>query len=172
MKYDYTVIRSNRKTMGLEITRDLQVLVRAPTGSAKRDIEAMVQKYHDWIESHLRKQEQRNEARPEPTEEEAAELKGKAVTLLPGRVSYFSQIMGLKPTGITITGAQKRFGSCSGKNRISFSWRLMRYPEAAIDYVVVHELAHIRHKNHGKDFYALIESILPDYKERKKLLKS
>ena len=47
----------------------------------------------------------------------------------------------------------------------------MRYPEAAIDYVVVHELAHIRYKNHGKLFYEFIESILPDYKEREKLLR-
>jgi predicted metal-dependent hydrolase len=79
--------------------------------------------------------------------------------------------MGLEPTGVGITGAEKRFGSCSAKNRLSFSWRLMRYPEAAVDYVVVHELAHIRHKNHGKEFYALIESYMPDYKERRKLLK-
>lgn len=171
MKYEYTVIRSGRRTMGIEITRDLKVLIRAPMRSSKRDIDAMVEKYQDWIESHLVKQKRRNDARPEPTELEAAELKNKAKTLLPVRVAYFSEVMGLKPTGITITGAQKRFGSCSGKNRISFSWRLMNYPEAAIDYVVVHELAHIRHKNHGKEFYALIESVLPDYMDRKKLLR-
>jgi predicted metal-dependent hydrolase len=172
MKYDYTVIRSSRKTMGLEITSDLKVLVRAPLRSSEKDIDAMVEKYQDWIESHLAKQERRNAARPEPTQQEASVLMNKAKTLLPGRVAFYSEIMGLKPTGITITGAQKRFGSCSGKNRISFSWRLMSYPDPAIDYVVVHELAHIRHKNHGKDFYALIESVLPDYRERKKLLRN
>ena len=79
--------------------------------------------------------------------------------------------MNLHPTGVTITGAEKRFGSCSAKNRICYSWRLMAYPEAAIDYVVVHELAHIRHKNHGKEFYACIESILPDWRTRRGLLK-
>ena len=61
--------------------------------------------------------------------------------------------------------------SCSGKNRLCFSWRLMDYPEEAIDYVVVHELAHIRHHNHSRDFYALVASILPDYKERQALLR-
>ena len=90
---------------------------------------------------------------------------------LPPRVSHYAKLMGLIPAGITITGAEKRFGSCSAKNRLCFSWHLMRYPEAAIDYVVVHELAHIPHKNHGKAFYALIETVLPDYKARKKLLK-
>ena len=79
--------------------------------------------------------------------------------------------MGVQPAGIAITGARKRFGSCSGKNRICFSWRLMAYPEAAIDYVVVHELAHIRHKNHGPDFYAFVQEILPDWRERRALLR-
>lgn len=68
-------------------------------------------------------------------------------------------------------GGEKRFGSCSASNRLCFAWRLMRYPEAAVDYVVVHELAHIRYKNHGPAFYRLIASVLPDYKERIKLLK-
>ena len=86
-------------------------------------------------------------------------------------MAKYSEIMGLYPTGITITGAERRFGSCSGKNRICFSWRLMRYPEEAIDYVVVHELAHIRHKDHSKAFYACIEQVLPDWRERRKLLK-
>ena len=73
--------------------------------------------------------------------------------------------------GITITGAEKRFGSCSAKNRICFSWRLMAYPEEAIDYVVVHELAHIRHKDHSKRFYAFVEEVLPDWRERRRLLR-
>ena len=65
----------------------------------------------------------------------------------------------------------KGWGSCSGKNSISFSWRLMQYPEAAIDYVVVHELAHIRHHNHSAAFYSFVEKILPDYRERARLLR-
>lgn len=91
--------------------------------------------------------------------------------VLPEKVQYYSRIMGLFPTGIMITGARKRFGSCSGENRICFSWRLMMYPEEAIDYVVVHELAHIRHKNHSKAFYACVEEVLPDWKKRRNLLK-
>ena len=80
--------------------------------------------------------------------------------------------MGLRPAGVTITGAEKRFGSCSAKNRICFSWRLMQYPEEAVDYVVVHELAHILHKNHGKAFYACVEEVLPDWRARRALLKT
>ena len=69
------------------------------------------------------------------------------------------------------TAARTRFGSCSGKNRLSFSLYLMAYPETAIEYVVVHELAHIRHHDHSPSFYALIERYMPDWRERMKLLK-
>ena len=79
--------------------------------------------------------------------------------------------MGVTPTGIKITTARKRYGSCSGKNSLCFSCFLMNYPEEAIDLVVVHELCHIKVRNHGPDFYALLERYLPDHKERKKLLK-
>ncbi len=79
--------------------------------------------------------------------------------------------MGLTPAAVTITGARKRFGSCSASNRICYSWRLMQYPEAAVDYVVVHELAHIVHKDHSRNFYAYVERFLPDWRERRALLK-
>ena len=79
--------------------------------------------------------------------------------------------MGVTPMGVRISRAKKRFGSCSAENRISYSYRLMAYPEAVIDYVVVHELAHIRHKNHSADFYAFVARFLPDYKAREAILK-
>ena len=79
--------------------------------------------------------------------------------------------MGVEPAGITVTGARTRFGSCSPKNRLCFSFRLMDYPMAAVEYVVVHELAHIRHKNHGPDFYKEIAAVLPDWQTRRQLLK-
>ena len=86
-------------------------------------------------------------------------------------VAHYAARMGVCPCGITVTGARTRFGSCSPKNRLCFSWRLMQYPDAAIDYVVVHELAHIVHKNHGAAFYAAIASVLPNYQDRIRLLK-
>ena len=171
MIYNYNVILSKRKTMSIEITKDLKILVRAPMRASKRAIEQMVHNHAGWIESHLEKQRKRIDARPELSIEEQEALRKYAKDIIPSRVAYYSNLMGLVPTGIMITSAEKRFGSCSAKNHLCFSWRLMRYPEAAVDYVVVHELAHIRHKNHGKAFYACIESHMPDYKERQKLLK-
>ena len=69
-------------------------------------------------------------------------------------MAYYSEQMGLYPTQVRITGARTRFGSCSSQGHICFSWRLMQYPPEAIDYVVVHELAHLRYMSHGAEFYA------------------
>lgn len=168
---DYKLIRSNRKTLGLEITREGELLIRAPGRMSQAAIEQAIERHKKWIETHRKRALERQEARPEPGEEERLNLIAEAKKHIPRRVTYYSALMGLVPTGISVTGAQKRFGSCSGKNRLCFSWRLMQYPAEAIDYVVVHELAHIRHHNHGPDFHALVASVLPDWKERRKLLR-
>ena len=167
----YELIRSARRTLALEISRDGRVIVRAPMRCSQKQIDEFVGSHLDWISHHQAVQAQRRESRPEPSEEERQALIRRAKDVLPGKVSHYSQIMGLYPTGLTVTGARTRFGSCSGKNRICFSWRLMAYPEEAIDYVVVHELAHIRHKDHSKRFYDCVEAVLPDWRERRALLK-
>lgn len=87
-------------------------------------------------------------------------------------MAYYSERMGLYPTQVRITGARTRFGSCGSQGHICFSWRLMQYPPEAIDYVVVHELAHLRYMNHGAEFYALIARYLPDWKARRALLRA
>ena len=168
----YELIRSNRKTLALEITPDCRVLVRAPLRLSKKQIDAFVEAHSSWIAKHLAQQRQRAaSAPPPPTAAEIEALKTKARSILPEKVSHWSHKMGVSPTGLKITTAQKRYGSCSGKNSLCFSCFLMNYPEEAIDLVVVHELCHILEKNHGPKFYALLEQYLPDYKERKKLLK-
>ena len=168
----YELIRSRRKTLALEITRDCRVLVRSPMNASLRQIEAFVSQHADWIAKHLAQQRLRAEqAPPAPTAEDISALKVRAAAILPEKVAFWSQKTGLVPTGIKITTARKRYGSCSPRNSLCFSCFLMQYPEEAIDLVVVHELCHIREKNHSSRFYALLEQYLPDHKERKKLLK-
>ena len=168
---NYTVIRSRRRTMALEVTRDAAVVVRAPHRASDDAIASFVASHEDWLKRALERRRAHNAAHPEPTESERAALIKRAKEELPPRVAYWSAVMGLKPSGIKITSARTRFGSCSAKNSLCFSWYLMRYPDAAIDYVVVHELAHIRHHDHSPAFYALVERYLPDWRERMKLLK-
>ncbi|OQD59888.1 hypothetical protein MBBAR_1c02980 [Methanobrevibacter arboriphilus JCM 13429 = DSM 1125] len=87
------------------------------------------------------------------------------------RVNYFKNKMDVKPIKIGITSAKTRWGSCSGKNSVNFSWKLIMADDKTIDYVIIHELAHIKQHNHSKKFWNIVESIMPDYPEQKKKLK-
>lgn len=100
------------------------------------------------------------------------ELKSEAEQYFNQETARYAEKMGLKYGRIRITSAKRRFGSCNTKGTICFSYRLMLYPKEAREYVIVHELAHLVYMNHSKDFYALIERFMPDYKNRKKLLRS
>ena len=167
----YEVIRSDRRTVALEVTREGRVLVRAPRRMTQKDIDSFVAKHQDWLNTHLAKQKTWQAAHPEPTKQEQQAMLERAKAILPEKVDHYAKSMGLRPSGITITGARTRFGSCSPKNRLCFSWRLMACPEAAIDYVVVHELAHLVHRNHGPDFHGLVASVLPDHESRRAMLR-
>ena len=168
---DYTLIRSRRRTLSMELKRDGTLVVHAPMKLGRGRIDEFVASHETWIARARARLAQRLAAHPEPTEEEREALLARAKAELPRRVAYWSRVTGLMPSGVKITGARTRFGSCSGKNSLCFSWRLMQYPDEAIDLVVVHELCHIAHLDHGPGFYALLESILPDYRERMKLLR-
>ncbi|MEG1789467.1 MAG: M48 family metallopeptidase [Oscillospiraceae bacterium] len=168
---DYTLIRSARRTLSIEISREAEILVRAPLRCPLREIARFLDSRSDWIAAHIELQQRWLAAHPEPNDAEREALIARAESELPPLVARYAELMCLSPAGLKITGAQKRFGSCSGKNRLCFSWRLLLYPDAAVEYVVVHELAHIVHKNHGPAFYSLIASILPDYRQRQELLR-
>ena len=87
------------------------------------------------------------------------------------RVTFHAEKNQLQYGKIRITSARTRWGSCSSKGTLSFSWRLVMTPLEVIDYVVIHELAHTVHHNHSKRFWNLVEKLLPDYKERRKRLR-
>jgi len=93
--------------------------------------------------------------------------KREAKEKIEGRVRYYSDRFHLFPKGTRITGAKSRWGSCSRDNRLSFSWRIIMAPLRIIDYILVHELVHIKEKNHSRNFWAALENILPDYRERR-----
>ena len=87
------------------------------------------------------------------------------------RVEYYTQITGDAYSGIRIADQKTRWGSCSSNKTLSFSWRLMLAPPRVMDYVVIHEVCHLRHMNHSKDFWRMVASLDPDYKEHRKWLK-
>ena len=171
MTVDYTLVRSRRRTVAIEITREAEVIVRAPLRCPKAFIDDFVASRRDWIEAHLQQQQARRAAHPPLTEAETEELRQKAKEYLPGRAAYWAQRMGLSPAAVKITAARTRFGSCSAKGNLCFSLYLMQYPAEAIDAVVVHELCHLRHMDHSPAFYAEVTRWLPDYRARMQMLK-
>lgn len=94
-----------------------------------------------------------------------------AKKLLNEKVHYFALHMQASPTGVKINGARTRWGSCSGKNSLNFSWKLIMAPERAIDYVVIHELAHTFEHNHSAAFWKIVAAFMPDYKTQQLILK-
>ena len=167
---EYQLIRSKRKTISIEITREGVLVVRAPLHYPQKEIDTLLNRKRQWIETHLARQQLRQAAHPEPDDQRWKELRQAAEGYIPDKLAYYSRIMGVTPTALHYSKAKTRFGSCSSKDSITFSLRLMEYPPAAIDYVIVHELAHIRHKNHSHDFYQFVASVLPDYKQCEQML--
>ncbi len=97
--------------------------------------------------------------------------KSKAYEKIEERAKFYSNMMGLKYNKINITDARRRWGSCSPSGNINFSWRLIMAPINVVDYVVVHELVHLRVKNHTKKFWNAVRVVLPDYEERAEWLR-
>lgn len=202
---DYKLIRSNRKTVAIQLQKDGSVIVRAPKRLAVYRIEAFIKEKQNWIEQHQKRlQEQQRQKESfclsdgqfplfgrmlpmQMTQEKAPcwqqtvvflpegdeqQLKSSAEQLyrqiarqtLQSRVEHFAPKLGVQPASLRINGAKGRWGSCSGKNRLNFSWRLMLAPEHCIDYVVVHELCHILHHDHSAAFWQEVERVVPDWR--------
>ena len=166
----YKIIYSDRRTLAITV-RDAEVIVRSPRGVKKSVIETFVNNHVDWIKDKLKSQTQKHQQLDDLDEQEVEEIKMSAYLYFEERTRYFASIMNLKYSRIKITSAKRRFGSCNSKGNICFSYRLMLYSEAAREYVIVHELAHLKYMDHSANFYKLIERYMPDYKERKRLLK-
>ena len=96
--------------------------------------------------------------------------KALAKKVMTDKITSYAKQMNLQPAKIGVTDAKTRWGSCSGRKNINFSWRLMMADEELVDYVAIHELAHIIEPNHSPRFWSIMERVMPDYAERKKKL--
>lgn len=163
---EYTASKSIRITV-----KEGAVIVKAPHNTKKQFIDDVVKKHTLWIKRRLNESEIRKQNEEALTPDRIKQLKSDAREYLTEKTAHYSKIMNIKYGRITITSAKTRLGSCSSSGNIAYSYRLMLYPEAAREYVVVHELAHLFEMNHSSKFYSIIERVLSDYKERKKLLR-
>jgi len=211
---DFDIIRSRRKTIAVEITKEGGVLVRAPLKLARREVLAFVHQSSDWIARKLAQtrvlQEERTPRRfgegelfPFMGEQHClryvaggeylrkengefllgAELsfragdlfrtwyRARAREILEDRVAQFALRMGLTFRSVRITDAKERWGSCNAAGSLNFAWRLVMAPPHVIDYVIVHELAHLVEMNHSRRFWGRVGRVLPDYAKRRKWLR-
>ena len=171
-----TVIRSNRKTVAIQVNSDLSVTVRAPYSASEKDIQEILKKKEAWISRHIekiKKTKERFEAEPTEklTREKVIALAEEALKVIPERVEYFAKVIGVTYGKITVRNQKTRWGSCSSKGNLNFNCLLMLAPPEVLDYVVVHELCHRKQMNHSKAFWLEVEKVLPNYKEVRKWLK-
>ncbi len=171
---EYTVVRSHRRTMAIQVDTAAKVIVRAPLRVSDKTINEFVMQKRDWIEANVKKMQERLEDRavlPALTEEERRALIGRAMEVIPARVAYFAPLVGVSYGRITLRNQKTVWGSCSSKGNLNFNYMLAAFPGEVLDYVVVHELCHRKEMNHSEKFWAEVERIIPDYKVHRKWLK-
>lgn len=172
MMEQFEIIRSKRRTIAIEIKKDMRIVVRVPLEMKGNDIQRFVMEKQRWIEKHLQIIKMRNEEKETPfTAEEIHALADAALKDLPQRVAKYAPIVGVTVGRITIRNQRSRWGSCSAKGNLNFNCLLMLCPEEVRDYVVVHELCHRKELNHSPAFWTLVECVLPGYKEQYHWLK-
>jgi len=173
-----TIRRTNRTTIALELSPS-GLLVRAPYHMTDREIKAFLDSKSAWIEKHYQTlQERQRQQAQEPqnqlppfTREEIEALVDLALEVIPKKVKFYAERIGVSYGRITIRNQRTRWGSCSAKGNLNFNCLLMLMPDEVIDSVVVHELCHRKHMNHSPEFYAEIGKILPEYPKHRKWLK-
>lgn len=195
------IIRSRRRSIALHVAEDATLTVRAPMMATLGYIKRLVFAKRAWInkkQTHILKNGGGSKPKEFVNGEEFFYLgkiyklqtenyedvslavrrakmiewyKTQALPRITERANFYSQKTGWEFKSIKVTKAERRWGSCSPNGAIHFSWRLIMAPSDVVDYVVVHELAHIPEKNHSKKFWDKVAKVLPDYKQRRKWLR-
>ena len=160
------IIRQNRKTLSLKVDKEGNIIVKAPRYVFKKTIDNFIEKNTSWIE---KQREKKQNSILDPSK--ISEYKKEAKQIIIPRVQEFAQKYGFTYNSIKITSAMTRWGSCTSKKNLNFTYRLALAPERVRDYVIVHELCHLRQMNHSKKFWSEVASIMPDYKDQEKWLK-
>lgn len=165
---EYELIRSDRRSISVEITSDARAVVRAPKQMSLQDIEKFLISKYSWISSHITAADERvANAGDALSDAEKEDLLDRAETLIVPRVKHFASVMGVRYGRINIGLQKTRFGSCSRHGNLSFNALLALMPQEILDYVVVHELSHIKHMDHSSAFWAEVEKYIPNYVSRR-----
>lgn len=172
---EYSIVRSRRKSVSIQVKASGQVIVRAPMRVSKKVINQFVLDNYEWIEKTIEKMEvrqQESEKLPRFTKEQIADLKKTGKKEITALVEKYAPIVGVTYGRVSIRAQKSRWGSCSRDGNLNFNCLLMMCPEEVREYVVVHELCHRLEMNHSERFWAQVEKVLPNYKQLRKWLKT
>lgn len=163
-----TIIRSARKTLAIHIKNPDEIIVRSPKNFPLTEIQKILEKKRHWVEKVREKIAKT--PRKHYSCKEKNQIKKELKKYICERTENLWKKNAFLPpyTNISITSAETRWGSCSSKNSLNFSYQLWEFlPENPdfIDSVIVHELAHLKEKNHQKDFWNLVFLMMPNYRE-------
>ncbi len=165
-------LKLNKRARSIRITvrNDGTVLISAPRYAGLRRIEQFVMEKQEWIlekQKHFASMPQQPKLNPM----EVKRLKKEALLLVEDRLKYYSSVYGIKYGRISIRGQKTRWGSCSRAGNLNFNYRIATLSRELADYIVVHELCHIKEFNHSKNFWALVEQTIPEYRTYKAQLR-
>ena len=173
----YTLVRSKRRTWAICLSCTGALTLRAPLSLGDREAECILRSRQSWILQKRAQLQAKAAARPVSTrtedEKRALEKRCRALAAerIPQRIAFFQTVLPCRYERLSIRGQKTRWGSCSSRGTLSFNWKLMLAPPEILDYVIVHELCHLTHMNHSPAFWALVASVLPDYRERRRWLR-
>ncbi len=174
MEITYIIQKSRRRSIAVSVLPDNRVLVKAPYGTPERMVQEFLITKKSWITNQIEKQTrevQKAESLGLLSNDEIKQIKKQARIILPERVKYWAEKIGVTYGRISIRLQSSRWGSCAQNGNLNFNCLLVIMPSEILDSVVVHELCHRKYMNHSKDFYAEIDRVFPEYKRCNKWLK-
>ncbi|MBQ9845137.1 MAG: M48 family metallopeptidase [Oscillospiraceae bacterium] len=168
---EYKVIRHHRrKRLAVTVTPMGEVIVKAPLYASEGYIEKFIISQEKWIKEQQKYYEDAYHHRILVSQEEKAAMKKQLLPQMQELVDRYAAMMGAEIKSVKITSAEKRWGSCGKDGAICFSYRLALVSQRCREYLVVHELCHLKQFNHSKEFYSLVEQYMPHYREAEKEL--
>ena len=162
----------NSKVIRLMIRRNGSLLVTAPTRVSERMINKFIATKESWIIKKINEFKKLPKPELKDTKHEYIEHKEAARSLAIERIEYFNKLYKLKFKNISIRNQSTRWGSCSRKGSLNFNYKIALLPKDLADYIIVHELCHLKEHNHSPRFWKLVELTIPDYMKRRKELKN
>lgn len=168
-KVDYLVRKSNRaKRLRLAIYCDGSFVVTVPNNFELKNVEEYILQKAQWVLDKLQimKKRGKNKVFTKRSEREFQKIKNEALVFAQNKVEKFNEIYGFQFNKIAIKNQKTRWGSCSRKGNLNYNYKISLLPERLADYIIVHELCHLKEFNHGKKFWNQVERVLPDYRER------